>query len=170
MKVAREEHQKQEQLHLQDREQLTESLHQKDLQYQELLRDTKMRHAEEMLHASESFEERLRETEKRYTARFSSLRTELHLRVKTEVNVLYVLCMLLYTLYIYKLGSLMLVMKIIVILIFTSNFFSKAVFVLFVFEVFIGKILSIKDLTCYRYNLIVDMFLEMIFCHNTRLT
>ena len=86
LKVAREEHQKQEQLHLQDREQLTESLHQKDLQYQELLRDTKMRHAEEMLHASESFEERLRETEKRYTARFSSLRTELHLRVKTEVN------------------------------------------------------------------------------------
>ena len=84
--MAREEHQKQEQLHLQDREQLTESLHQKDLQYQELLRDTKMRHAEEMLHASESFEERLRETEKRYTARFSSLRTELHLRVKTEVN------------------------------------------------------------------------------------
>ena len=71
---------------MQDREQLTESLHQKDLQYQELLRDTKMRHAEEMLHASESFEERLRETEKRYTARFSSLRTELHLRVKTEVN------------------------------------------------------------------------------------
>ena len=96
--MAREEHQKQEQLHLQDREQLTESLHQKDLQYQELLRDTKMRHAEEMLHASESFEERLRETEKRYTARFSSLRTELHLRVKTEVNVLYVLCMLLYML------------------------------------------------------------------------
>ena len=99
--MAREEHQKQEQLHLQDREQLTESLHQKDLQYQELLRDTKMRHAEEMLHASESFEERLRETEKRYTARFSSLRTELHLRVKTEVNVLYVLCMLLYTLNMY---------------------------------------------------------------------
>ena len=96
MKVAREEHQKQEQLHLQDREQLTESLHQKDLQYQELLRDTKMRHAEEMLHASESFEERLRETEKRYTARFSSLRTELHLRVKTEVNVLNAFCMLLY--------------------------------------------------------------------------
>ena len=99
--MAREEHQKQEQLHLQDREQLTESLHQKDLQYQELLRDTKMRHAEEMLHASESFEERLRETEKRYTARFSSLRTELHLRVKTEVNVLYVLCMLLYMLLIF---------------------------------------------------------------------
>ena len=164
--MAREEHQKQEQLHLQDREQLTESLHQKDLQYQELLRDTKMRHAEEMLHASESFEERLRETEKRYTARFSSLRTELHLRVKTEVNVLYVLCMLLYMLF----GNLMLVIKVIIILICTSNFFSKAVFVLFVFEVFIGNILSIKYLTCYRYNLIVDMFLEMIFCHNTRLT
>ena len=84
--MAREEHQKQEQLHLQDREQLTESLHEKDLQYQELLRDTKMRHAEEMLQASESFEERLRETEKRYTTRFAALRTELHLRLKTEVS------------------------------------------------------------------------------------
>ena len=87
LKVAREEHQKQEQLHLQDREQLTESLHEKDLQYQELLRDTKMRHAEDMLQASESFEERLRETEKRYTTRFAALRTELHLRLKTEVGI-----------------------------------------------------------------------------------
>ena len=83
---------------------------------------------------------------------------------------MFYVCYYIRYIYINKLGSLMLVMKIIVILIFTSNFFSKAVFVLFVFEVFIGKILSIKDLTCYRYNLIVDMFLEMIFCHNTRLT
>ena len=134
--MAREEHQKQEQLHLQDREQLTESLHQKDLQYQELLRDTKMRHAEEMLHASESFEERLRETEKRYTARFSSLRTELHLRVKTEVNVLYVLFMSFYMLLIYKLGYLILVMKMIMISICISNLFSMVVFVLFLFEVY----------------------------------
>ena len=80
---------------MQDREQLTESLHEKDLQYQELLRDTKMRHAEEMLHASESFEERLRETEKRYTTRFAALRTELHLRLKTEVNYQY-------TIFVYK--------------------------------------------------------------------
>ena len=87
LKVAREEHQKQEQLHLQDQEQLTESLHQKDLQFQELLRDTKLRHAEEMLLASESFEERLRETERRYTSRFAALRTELHLRLKTEVRL-----------------------------------------------------------------------------------
>ena len=57
------------------------------MQYQELLRDTKMRHAEEMLQASESFEERLRETEKRYTTRFAALRTELHLRLKTEVRI-----------------------------------------------------------------------------------
>ena len=46
-----------------------------------------MRHAEDMLQASESFEERLRETEKRYTTRFAALRTELHLRLKTEVGI-----------------------------------------------------------------------------------
>ena len=57
------------------------------LQYQELLRDTKKRHGEQMLLASESFEERLRETEKRYTTRFAALRTELHLRLKTEVRI-----------------------------------------------------------------------------------
>ena len=95
-----------------------------------------MRHAEEMLHASESFEERLRETEKRYTARFSSLRTELHLRVKTEVNVLYVLFMSFYMLLIYKLGYLILVMKMIMISICISNLFSMVVFVLFLFEVY----------------------------------
>ena len=138
---------------MQDREQLTESLHQKDLQYQELLRDTKMRHAEEMLHASESFEERLRETEKRYTARFSSLRTELHLRVKTEVNHVFkfeIKLLAIRKICIYKLDYLMVAMKMIITLICTSNFFSKTVFVLFDFEVFINNILSIKDLTCYR--------------------
>ena len=104
-----------------------------------------MRHAEEMLHASESFEERLRETEKRYTARFSSLRTELHLRVKTEVNNVFKFEIKLLTI-----RHLLLVMKMIMIFICTLNLFSMVVFVLFLFEVFIGNILSIKDLTCYR--------------------
>ena len=87
MKVAREEHQKQELLHLQDKEQLSERLHEKDVQYQDLLRDTKLKHTEELESLRVSFENRQRETEKRYSIRFASLRTELHLRLKSEVRV-----------------------------------------------------------------------------------
>ena len=87
LKVAREEHQKQELLHLQDKEQLSERLHEKDVQYQDLLRDTKLKHTEELESLRVSFENRQRETEKRYSIRFASLRTELHLRLKSEVRV-----------------------------------------------------------------------------------
>ena len=87
MKVAREEHQKQELLHLQDKEQLSERLHEKDVQYQDLLRDTKLKHTEELESLRVSFENRQRETEKRYSIRFASLRTELHLRLKSEVRL-----------------------------------------------------------------------------------
>ena len=41
LKVAREEHQKQEQQHLNDKQVLTNQLHDKDKQYQQLIRDTK---------------------------------------------------------------------------------------------------------------------------------
>ena len=39
--MAREEHQKQEQQHLNDKQVLTNQLHDKDKQYQQLIRDTK---------------------------------------------------------------------------------------------------------------------------------
>ena len=74
---------------MQDKEQLTERLHEKDLQYQDLLRDTKLKHTEELETLRVSFENRLRETEKRYSIRFASLRTELHLRLKSEVSLFY---------------------------------------------------------------------------------
>lgn len=84
--MAREEHQKQEQLHLADKEQLDARLREKDAQYQDLLRNTKLKQAEEQQRLREDFEERLRETEKRYSTRFSRLRSELSLRLRTEVS------------------------------------------------------------------------------------
>ncbi len=46
--MAREEHQRQEQQHLNDKQLLTEQLHEKDKQYQELIRDTKATQSEEV--------------------------------------------------------------------------------------------------------------------------
>ena len=46
MKVAREEHQRQEQQHLNDKHRLTEQLYAKDRQYQEMIRDTKATQSE----------------------------------------------------------------------------------------------------------------------------
>ena len=48
MKVARDEHQKQEQQHLNDKQVLTNQLHDKDKQYQQLIRDTKATQSEEI--------------------------------------------------------------------------------------------------------------------------
>ena len=48
MKVAREEHQKIEQLHLNDKRLLNDGLHAKDKQYTEVLRNMKLKHGEEV--------------------------------------------------------------------------------------------------------------------------
>ena len=86
LKVAREEHQRQEQQHLNDKQLLTAQLHDKDKQYQELLRDTKTSQSEEIERLREGFEERVREMEKRYSTRVSNLRHDLQLRLKSEVS------------------------------------------------------------------------------------
>ena len=86
MKVAREEHQRQEQQHLNDKQLLTEQLHEKDKQYQTLIRDTKATQSEEIERLREAFEERVREMEKRYSTRVSNLRHDLQLRLKSEVS------------------------------------------------------------------------------------
>ena len=86
LKVAREEHQRQEQQHLNDKQLLTAQLHDKDKQYQELLRDTKTAQSEEIERLREAFEERVREMEKRYSTRVSNLRHDLQLRLKSEVS------------------------------------------------------------------------------------
>ena len=48
LKVAREEHQKIEQLHLNDKRLLNDGLHAKDKQYTEVLRNMKLKHGEEV--------------------------------------------------------------------------------------------------------------------------
>ena len=74
LKVSREEHQKTEQLHLVDKKMLQDQLHSKDRQYQEILRNAKMQHSEAVERLRQSFEERAREIEKRYSDRFVALR------------------------------------------------------------------------------------------------
>ena len=80
LKVAREEHQRQEQQHLNDKQRLTDQLYEKDRQYQEMIRDTKATQSEEVERMREHFEERVREMEKRYSTRVSTLRNDLQLR------------------------------------------------------------------------------------------
>jgi hypothetical protein len=84
--VARDEHQRQEQQHLNDKQLLTTQLHEKDKQYQELIRDTKSTQSEGVERLRESFEERVREMERRYSARVNNLRQDLQLRLKSEVS------------------------------------------------------------------------------------
>lgn len=84
--MSREEHQKIENLHLSDKRQLQDQLHVKDRQYQEIMRNAKQQHAESVERLRQSFEERAREIEKRYSDRFVALRSELHLRLKSEVS------------------------------------------------------------------------------------
>ena len=86
MKVAREEHQKQEQQHLNDKQLLTEQVYEKDKQYQELIRDTKATQSEEIERLRDNFEERVREMERRYSTRVNNLRQDLQLRLKSEVS------------------------------------------------------------------------------------
>lgn len=86
MKVAKEENQKIEQLHLNDKRQLQEQLHTKDKQYQEVLRNLKLQHAEELEKQIQAFEDRVKDIEKRYSERFVLMRQELHLRLKSEVS------------------------------------------------------------------------------------
>ena len=74
LKVSREEHQKTEQLHLNDKKMLQDQLHSKDRQYQEILRDAKLQHSEAVERLRQSFEERAREIEKRYSDRYATLR------------------------------------------------------------------------------------------------
>ena len=81
LKVAREEHQRQEQQHLNDKQRLTDQLYEKDRQYQEMIRDTKATQSEEVERMREHFEERVREMEKRYSTRVSTLRNDLQLRL-----------------------------------------------------------------------------------------
>ena len=80
LKVAREEHQKIEQLHLNDKRQLQDVVHAKDKQYGEILRNMKLQQSEMAEKMGQSFEERVREIEKRYSDRFLTLRSELQLR------------------------------------------------------------------------------------------
>ena len=82
LKVAREEHQRQEQQHLNDKQRLTDQLYEKDRQYQEMIRDTKATQSEEVERMREHFEERVREMEKRYSTRVSTLRNDLQLRLE----------------------------------------------------------------------------------------
>ena len=72
--MSREEHQKTEQLHLVDKKMLQDQLHSKDRQYQEILRNAKLQHSEAVERLRQSFEERAREIEKRYSDRFVALR------------------------------------------------------------------------------------------------
>ena len=74
LKVSREEHQKTEQLHLNDKKMLQDQLHTKDRQYQEILRNAKLQHSEAVERLRQSFEERAREIEKRYSDRYVTLR------------------------------------------------------------------------------------------------
>ena len=74
LKVSREEHQKTEQLHLNDKKMLQDQLHSKDRQYQEILRNAKLQHSEAVERLRQSFEERAREIEKRYSDRYVTLR------------------------------------------------------------------------------------------------
>lgn len=85
--MAREEHQRQEQQHLNDKQLLTEQLQEKDRQYQELIRDIKGTQSEEVEKLRELFEERVREMEKRYSTRVNNLRNDLQLRLKSEVHM-----------------------------------------------------------------------------------
>ncbi|TRY67797.1 hypothetical protein TCAL_09933 [Tigriopus californicus] len=86
LKVAKEENQKIEQLHLNDKRQLQEQLHTKDKQYQEVLRNLKLSQAEELERQIQAFEDRVNGIEKRYSERFVLMRQELHLRLKSEVS------------------------------------------------------------------------------------
>lgn len=86
LKVAREEHQRQEQQHLNDKQRLTDQIQEKDKQYQELIRDSKATQSEETERLREHFEERVREMEKRYSTRVNNLRNDLQLRLKSEVS------------------------------------------------------------------------------------
>ena len=69
-----------------DKQVLTEQLHDKDKQYQQLIRDTKATQSEEIERLREQFEERVREMEKRYSTRVNNLRNDLQLRLKSEVS------------------------------------------------------------------------------------
>ena len=80
LKVAREESQKVEQLHLEDKRQLKGQLDAKDKQYRDLLRSMQMQHSEESEKMRQAFEDRVREIERRYSDRFVGLRSELQLR------------------------------------------------------------------------------------------
>ena len=53
---------------------LQDQLHSKDRQYQEILRDAKLQHSEAVERLRQSFEERAREIEKRYSDRYATLR------------------------------------------------------------------------------------------------
>ena len=86
LKVTREENQKQEQLHLNDKKQLMDQLHLKDVQYQDILRQAKLNHAEEVEKCRQDFEEKVREMEKRYSERYINLRSEFQLRLKTVLK------------------------------------------------------------------------------------
>ncbi|XP_040573564.1 dynein regulatory complex subunit 4 [Lepeophtheirus salmonis] len=86
MKVNREENQKQEQLHLNDKKQLMDRLAKKDEKYQEVLRQSKLKQVEEIEKSREEFEERVQEMEQRYSNRYMNLRNEYELRLKTELS------------------------------------------------------------------------------------
>jgi growth arrest-specific protein 8 len=86
LKVTREEHQKIEQLHMNDKSQLQDQIHTKNLQYQEILRSNKLQNNEEIEMLRQTFEDRVRDIERRYSDRFVSLREELQLRLKSELS------------------------------------------------------------------------------------
>ena len=71
-----------------DKQLLNHELHEKDRQYQELIRDIKGTQSEEVERLREHFEEKVREMEKRYSTRVSNLRSDLQLRLKSEVKLI----------------------------------------------------------------------------------
>ena len=86
LKVSREEHQKTEQLHLNDKKMLQDQLHSKDRQYQDVLRNAKLQHSEAVERLRQSFEERAREIEKRYSDRYVTLRNATRYRIPSRIR------------------------------------------------------------------------------------
>ena len=86
LKVAREEWRQQEQNHLQDKQQLSRELHDKDKEYTQLIRDIKLKQMEQVEELRSKFEEQAREMEHRYQERYTDLRGDLGLRARTEVS------------------------------------------------------------------------------------
>ena len=61
-------------------------IHAKDKSYQDTLRNLKLKQSDNLEKSRQTFEARVRDIEKRYSDRFVTLRSELQLRLKSEVR------------------------------------------------------------------------------------